>query len=112
MKAHVSDVLPEEYKPMRVSCNVNIQKIEYKDLKKEICWLWKTGLYRRKKQEKQDPEDKFLEINYREREQNKSKFYKVTYNKFGKYGHRESGWWGNKNKVNKSKNKIKPRFGG
>ena len=35
----------------------------YKDLKKEICWFWKTGLGGNKKHEKQDPEDKFLALN-------------------------------------------------
>ena len=27
LKAHVFDVLTEEYKPLRVSCNVNIEKM-------------------------------------------------------------------------------------
>ena len=44
LKAHVSDVLPEEYKPVRVSCNVNISKVEFKDLKKEMHWFWKIEL--------------------------------------------------------------------
>ena len=34
MKAQVFDVLPEEYKPVRVSWNVKILNMEYKDLKK------------------------------------------------------------------------------
>ena len=36
MKALVFDVLPEEYKPVRLSCNVKISDTAYKDLKKEI----------------------------------------------------------------------------
>ena len=31
MKAHVFYVLPEEYKPIRLYCNVNISKVEYKE---------------------------------------------------------------------------------
>ena len=34
MKAHVFDVPPEEHKSMRVSYDVNILKMAYKDLKK------------------------------------------------------------------------------
>ena len=36
MKAHVFDVTPEYYKPVRISFNVNISKMTFKDLKKEI----------------------------------------------------------------------------
>ena len=32
--AHIFNVLPEEYKPVRVSCNTNISNMAYKDLKK------------------------------------------------------------------------------
>ena len=35
LKAHVFDVLTEEYKPVRVSCNVNISNMSFKDLKKD-----------------------------------------------------------------------------
>ena len=34
MKAHVFDILPEEYQPVHVSCNVNISNMAYKDIKK------------------------------------------------------------------------------
>ena len=34
LKPYVFDVLPEDYKPMRVSCNVNISNMAFKDLKK------------------------------------------------------------------------------
>ena len=37
MKAHIFDVLPEEYKPVRVSFNVDISNMTYTDLNKEIC---------------------------------------------------------------------------
>ena len=30
LKTHIFDVLPEEYKPVRVSCNVNIANMEFK----------------------------------------------------------------------------------
>ena len=63
MKAHEFDVLPEKYKPVRVSCNVNISMMAYKDLKKEIRWFCKTELGRSKKQEKQAPENKVLALN-------------------------------------------------
>ena len=43
-KVHVFEVLPEEYNTVIVSCNVNISKMEFKDLNKEIRWFWKTYL--------------------------------------------------------------------
>ena len=39
MKARVFYVWTEEYNPVRVSCNVNIPKMEYEYLKKEISWF-------------------------------------------------------------------------
>ena len=48
MKAHVFDVLPEEYNPVRLSCNVNITNIEFKDLIKEIRWFRKIDQSGRK----------------------------------------------------------------
>ena len=42
LKTHVFDVIPEKYKPVRVSCNVNIEKMEFKDSRKEVRWFWKT----------------------------------------------------------------------
>ena len=39
MKSYVFDILSEEYKLVRVLCDVNISKMEYKDIKKEICWF-------------------------------------------------------------------------
>ena len=50
LKAHVLYVSPEEYKPVRVSCNVNNENTEFKDLKKEIRWFYKTDLNGRKTQ--------------------------------------------------------------
>ena len=35
----------------------------YKDIKKEICWFWKTELVVNRKQDKQEPEGKFLALN-------------------------------------------------
>ena len=63
LKAHVFDVVPEEYKQVRVSCNVNISNMEFKDLKKEICRLWKTKLNGTKTQEKEEPEEKVVVLN-------------------------------------------------
>ena len=40
LKACVFDVLPEDYTLARVSCNVNISKMSFKDLKKDIFWFW------------------------------------------------------------------------
>ena len=34
IKIHVFDGLTEEYKPLNVSCNINISNIAYKDIKK------------------------------------------------------------------------------
>ena len=34
MKAYVFDILPKEKKSVRISCNVNISKLSYKDPKK------------------------------------------------------------------------------
>ena len=36
LNAYVFDVLPEEYNQVRVSCNVKIDNIHFKELKKEI----------------------------------------------------------------------------
>ena len=63
MKARVFDVLTESYKPVRVSCNVNILNMACKDIKKEIFWFWKTELVENKKRDKQDPEEKVPAIN-------------------------------------------------
>ena len=52
MNEHLFDVLPEEYKPVRVSCNLNISNMDYKDIKKEIHWFWNTELDGGKKQDK------------------------------------------------------------
>ena len=108
MKEHVFDVLTEDYKPVRVSCNFNISNMEFKYLKKDICWFWKTQLNGNKKQEKPGPEEKVLELNSREKKQYKNgKFFKETCNKCGKYGHRASDWWGNDNKGNDNRNDNK-----
>ena len=39
LKAHVFDVLNEDYKPVRVSCNVSISNISFKDLNTDINWF-------------------------------------------------------------------------
>ena len=44
MMSPVFDVLPDEYKPVRVSYNVNISKMACKDLKEEIICLCKAEL--------------------------------------------------------------------
>ena len=43
--------------------NVDIYKMEFKDLKKEIRWFWNTELNRRKTQVKEEPEEKVLALN-------------------------------------------------
>ena len=40
---------------MRVSCNVIISKMEFKDQKKEMCWFWKTEMNRKNTKEKEKP---------------------------------------------------------
>ena len=44
MKTHVFDILPEYYKPARVSFNINISKMSFKELKKYIRWFWNSEL--------------------------------------------------------------------
>ena len=44
IKAHIFEILSEDYKPVRLSCNVDISKMVFNDLKKEISWFWKTEL--------------------------------------------------------------------
>ena len=39
LKAHFFGVLTEEYRKVRVSCNVNIENMEFKYLKKERRWF-------------------------------------------------------------------------
>ena len=53
-KVHFFVVLPKDYKPVRVSCNIKINKIAYKDLNKEIRLFWKTGLGGKQKPEKRN----------------------------------------------------------
>ena len=48
--------LPAEYKPVRVSCNVRIAKMEFRGLRKEIHWFWKTELNGITTQKKDEPE--------------------------------------------------------
>ena len=48
LKAHAFDVLPEQYKPVRVSCNVNISNMKFEYVKKEIRCFWSTHLKGRK----------------------------------------------------------------
>ena len=61
-----------------------------------------------RKQERQDHKEKFLSLKSVEKKEHKSEFFKVTYNKCGKYGTREEDFWGNENKGNKNKNNRKP----
>ena len=63
LKDMSSNVVPEEYKQVRVSCNVNIANMEFKDLKKEKCGFQKTDLNGTKTQEKEEPEEKFVVSN-------------------------------------------------
>ena len=42
LKENVFYILPEEYKQGRVSCNINMYKMKFKYMKKEIRWFWKT----------------------------------------------------------------------
>ena len=60
------------------------------------------------KQEKQETEDKVLTINPGERKKHRGNFFKGTRNKYIKYGHSASYFWGNINKGNKNKNKVNP----
>ena len=39
IKAHIINVLPEEYNQVRVSCRINMSKMQFKYLKKEIRWF-------------------------------------------------------------------------
>ena len=52
LKSRLLYVLPDEYNQVRVSCNVNIAKMEFKDLKKEMCWYWKTELNKKTRKNK------------------------------------------------------------
>ena len=55
---------------MRVYCNVNISKMAFKYLKKEVSWFYNTKLNRYTKKEKNEPEEKILALNAREKKQN------------------------------------------
>ena len=57
LESYLFNVLPEEYKQVRVSFNVNITNMGFKDLNKDICWFWKTDLNGRNTKEKEEPED-------------------------------------------------------
>ena len=83
----------------------------FQDLKKEICWFWKTDLNRNKTQEKIEPEDKVVALNSRENKcnNNNGKLFKVECNKCGKYDHIDSYFWRNSNKVNDNRNDKKNR---
>ena len=58
------------------------------------------------------PEQKVIALNVGEINQHKVKFFKGSCKKCGKYGHIASVLWGDKNKVNENKNKVKHRFDG
>ena len=51
---------------------------------------------------------KVIALNTRGGNQHKGNFFKGKCNKCGKYGHRASYFWGNKNKISKNKNKGNP----
>ena len=100
MKSCVFNVLPDWYKPVRASYNIKISKIASKDLKKDICWFWKTKLNGNKTQEKTKPEEKFIALNAVDKKQKKNgKFFKGDCKKCRKYGHIASDCWENNNKV-------------
>ena len=67
---------------------------------------------RNKIQEKWDPEEKFITLNYAENKQQKSKLFKGTCKNCGKFVHRSSYFWLNDNNRKKNKNKRKPCFNG
>ena len=67
----------------------------YSEPKKESRWFWKIEFGGSKKQETKESKEKVLALNSGEIKQNKSKFFKGTYNKRGKYGQRASDLWGN-----------------
>ena len=69
-------------------------------------WLWKKELGRSKKQEK-ELEYKVLKLNTGETKNSNNKFFKGTCKNFGKYGHKATGFWGNKKKY-----KWRTRFSG
>ena len=69
MKAHFFDAFPEDYKPIRVSYNVNISNMAFKDVKKDIHWFWKTDLNGSKKKEKPDQKEKVIALNSGENKQ-------------------------------------------
>ena len=73
--------------------------MQFKDPKKEIRWFWKTEMNGINTNKKEEPEDNFLELNTGENKyrNNNSKLFKGKCNKCGKYSHRASDFWGNKN---------------
>ena len=83
--------------------------MNFKYLKKEIRWFWKTELNRRKTQEKEESEEKVLALKAREKKwrNRTSKFFKDNCNKYCKYGHIVSDCWENNNKTdNRNDNKT------
>ena len=66
--------------------------MDFKGLKKYIRWFCKTGLNRRKTQEKDKLEEKYLALNAEETKyKNKSsKFFRRECKNCGKFGHRAS----------------------
>ena len=61
---------------------------------------------------KKYPAQKVIALNVGEINQHKVKFFKGSCKKCVKYGHIASDLWGNKNKVNENKNKVKHCFNG
>ena len=80
--------------------------MQSKDLKKERRQFCKTDLNVRNTKER-EPEEKVIALNSGEKKwrNNNNKFFKSECNKCGKYGHRASECWGNKNE-NRNDNKT------
>ena len=91
--------------------------MEFKDIKKEICWFWNIELNINKTKYKVEPEEKVLALNAGENKRNNKneKFLKGKCKKCGKYGKIVSYCWGNRSKGNFIRNKNndrKPSFNG
>ena len=62
----------------------------WKDLKKDIRWLWKTELGENNSLDKPYQEEKVLALNARKINHHKGRLFKGTCKKYGKYGHKAS----------------------
>ena len=66
LMSHLKNTSQSEY-----PVTSTFENIEFKYLKKEIFWFWKTELIGRKTREKAEPEDKVLVLNPEEKKCNK-----------------------------------------